>query len=185
MRKLRRDEVVDWQTWTDRRPAELARILAVKEPRRVHLGPHLTFLFESADTVRWQVQEMMRVERIVREADVQHEIDTYNELLGGDGELGCTLLVEIDDPADRARKLAEWRDLPDALYLERADGERVRPVVDRRQIGEDRLSAVQYLRFPVRGEAPVAIGSDHPAYAHRAPLAPAQRAALAEDLRSA
>jgi hypothetical protein len=181
MRKMHRDAVVDWQTWTDRRPAELERILALKAPRRVHVGPHVTLLFENAETVRWQVQEMLRIERIVREADVQHEIDTYNELLGGDGELGVTLLVEIDDAAVRAEKLVAWRDLPDHAYLEHADGTRVRAVIDRRQIGEHRLSTVQYLRFLV-GSAPVAAGCDHPLYTHRTLLDEDQRAALAADL---
>ncbi|MEZ4237430.1 MAG: DUF3501 family protein [Myxococcota bacterium] len=182
MDKLQREQVVDFQTWTDQRPGELERIQAHKAPRRVHLGDHLTFLFETTDTVRWQVQEMMRVERIVRETDIRHEIDTYNELLGGPGQLGCTLLVEIDDPAARAEKLRAWLGLPDHLYLELEGGERVRPEVDRRQIGEDRLSSVQYLRFDTGGRPPVAIGCDLPAYEARAALTEEQRAALSADL---
>jgi hypothetical protein len=80
--------------------------------RRVHVGPHLTVLFENHETVRYQVQEMMLAERIVRETDVQHELDTYTELLGGPGELSATLLIEIEEPRERDEKLVRWLDLP-------------------------------------------------------------------------
>ena len=182
MNPVRREELVDYVTWSERRPAELARILPIKAARRVHLGPELTLLFENRDTIRYQVQEMMRVERIVREADVRHELETYNELLGGPGELGVTLLIEIDDPRRREEQLPRWLDLPQSLWLELEDGTRVHPHVDPRQIGETRVSAVQYLRFSVGRRAPVAAGTDFPELALRVALAPEQRAALAEDL---
>ena len=184
MRKVGREEVVDWQTWSDRRAAEQPRVLAAKELRRVHVAEHLTLLFENAETIRYQVQEMLRVERIVREADVRHEIDTYNELIGGDGELGCTLLVGIDDPAARAEKLARWVDLPDRLYLKLPGGALVRPRIDERQRSSGKLSTVQYLTFAVGREAPLAAGCDHPEQRGETELRPEQRAALAEDLAS-
>ena len=182
MKPVTRDELVDWVTWTERRPAEIGAVLAAKAARRIHVGEHLTFLFENRTTVRYQVQEMIRVEKIVREADVVHELDTYNELLGGEGELGCTLLVEIDDPALRAAKLAAWTDLPERVYLALADGRRVRARVDDRQRTGSRLSTVQYLKFSTAGAVPVAVGCDHPEEAGETALSPEQRAALAEDL---
>jgi hypothetical protein len=142
----------------------------------------LTFLFENRDTVRYQVHEMMRAEQIVREADIRHELDTYNELLGGPGELGCTLLIGIDDPAERATKLGEWLALPQHVYAERPDGTRVRATFDPRQVGDERLSSVQYMKLPVGAEAPVAIGVDLPGLEVREALTDAQRAALADDL---
>ncbi len=184
MKPVRREELVDYVTWSERRPAELARMLPLKALRRVHLGAELTLLFENRDTVRYQVQEMMRVERIVRESDIQHELETYNELLGGPGELGATLLIEIDDPRRRDEKLPQWLELPRRIYVELADGTRVRAEVDERQIGETRVSAVQYLRFPVGERAPVALGTDFPELQTRVVLSGDQRAALAEDLRS-
>jgi len=78
MKLVRREELLDWMTWSDRRPQVLPAILAAKSVRRVHLGDELTLLFENADTVRYQIQEMMRVERLVRESDIQHELETYN-----------------------------------------------------------------------------------------------------------
>src|SRR5690606_35047895 len=105
--------------------------LAAKAIRRVVLGDGtFTCLLENRETVRYQVQEMMRAEQIVREADIQHELSTYNELLGGPGELGCTLLIGIDDETERAAKLQAWRDLPRHVYAERPDGTRVRATFD-------------------------------------------------------
>src|SRR5262249_19603110 len=99
--------------------------MVAKEARRVHVGEHLTLLFENRETVRYQIQEMMRTERLVKEAEIQHEIDTYNELLGGPGELGCTLLIELDDPELRREKLQEWWSLPEEIYLVLEDGAHV------------------------------------------------------------
>ena len=144
------------------------------------IGP-LTFLFENATTVRYQVLEMMRVERIVRERDIQHELDTYNELLGGDGQLGLTLLISIQGEEARNVKLRAWLGLLPTLYMELADGTRVRGTWDERQVGTDRLSSVQYLKFQV-GEAPVAAGCEHPDINLRLVLSDETRQALADDL---
>jgi len=150
----------------------------------VHVGGVLTFLFENTATARYQVQEMVRIERIVREADILHELETYNELLGGAGELGCTLMIELDDPAERAIKLREWLALPRHIYARLEDGSKVYACFDGRQVGDERLSSVHYIKFPVGGRVPVAIGADHPGLVVEARLEPAQRAALAADLAS-
>ena len=105
MQPVRREEILDYVTYGEQREQIRAAVLKIKEPRRIHLGPHMTFLFENRDTVRYQIQEMVRVERLVKESEIQHEIETYNELLGGPGELGASLLVVIDDPAQRAVQL--------------------------------------------------------------------------------
>jgi len=184
MKPVTRDEIVDYVTYTDRRPELRARVLAAKAARRYHVGRVLTFLFENHDTVRYQVQEMMRVERIVREADIHHELTTYNELIPAAGQLKCTVLVEIDDPDRREVKLPQWLDLNGTLYLETEDGDRVRPTWDPAQVGTERISAVQYLTFDVGGRLPVAIGSEHADedLQGRHPFAQSERAALAEDL---
>jgi hypothetical protein len=184
MRKVKRSDVLDFKTYNDQREAFRQRILEEKAKRRIHLGEHLTFLFESTDTILYQVQEMMRLEQTVREAEIQHEIATYNQLLGDDGELGCTLLIEIDDSVDRARKLQQWLALPKHLYLKLEDGSRVRATWDPAQVGEGRLSSVQYLKFRVGPGAPTAIGSDHPSLTLEAALSDAQRETLRADLRS-
>lgn len=184
MKKVLRSEILDYVTYTERRPEISASAQRAKAARRVHVGEYLTLLFENAETMRYQVQEMMRVERLVREEDICHELDTYNELLGGDGELGCTLLVEIEDQAERDAKLVLWLDVPDRVYLRLADGEKVYATIDERQRSRGRLSTVQYLKFGLRGRAPVALGCDDPAIAAETVLDAAQRAALRSDLGS-
>lgn len=184
MRKVQRADVIDYQTYNDGREAYRARVLEEKSARRVHVGEHLTFLFETTETIRYQIQEMMRLEHMVREADIQHEIDTYNTLLGDTGELGCTLLIEIDDAADRTQKLAAWLGLPEHLYMRTADGRKVRAKWDPAQVGEQRLSSVQYLKFELGAGVPVAIGADHPELTLETELTEAQRRTLEADLRA-
>jgi hypothetical protein len=167
----------------ERSRAELRpAVMEAKRRRRVHVAGVLTFLFENAATIRYQVQEMVRAERMTKEADIQHELETYNELLGGRGELGCTLLIELEDPAERAAKLHAWLGLPAHLYLKLDDGTTVRALFDPRQVGDDRLSSVQYLKFDVQGRVPVAIGSDLPALTAETALTEEQREALRQDL---
>jgi uncharacterized protein DUF3501 len=184
MRKVNRSEVVDFQTYNDRRDTFRQHVLTEKAKRRIHVGEYLTFLFESTDTILYQVQEMMRIEQIVREKDVQHEIDTYNQLLGSRGELGCTLLIEIDDQAARNDKLTAWLNLPAHLYLRLDDGSQARAVWDSAQVGDTRLSSVQYLKFVVGERAPVSIGCDHPELQVETPLSAAQRATLTADAQA-
>jgi hypothetical protein len=184
MRRVRREEILDLAAYERSRAEIRAAVMDAKALRRVHVGEVLTFLFENTATMRYQVQEMVRAERMRGEAEIRHELETYNELLGGKGELGVSLLIEIPLPEERDRKLREWVDLPRHLYVETEDGEKVRPTFDPRQVGTDRLSSVQYLKFDVRGRVPVAVGSDLPQLQARTPLTPEQRAALASDLAS-
>jgi Protein of unknown function (DUF3501) len=179
--KVDLSQILKLDEYDARRDAIRARVMEEKRRRRVHAGP-LTFLFENAETVRYQVQEMLRAERLYRPAEVQHELDTYNELLGGPGELGCTLLIELTDPVERDAKLRAWRGLPGHLYARSADGRLSRPRYDARQVGDDRLSSVQYLKFPAPTGAPIAIGSDLPGLELETALTPDQRAALDADL---
>ena len=185
MKPIQRDEILDYATYGDHRASIRRSAMDAKAARRIHVGPNLTFLFENRETVRYQIQEMMRVERIVREADIAHEMRTYNELLGSDGAVCATLLVEIDDEAERDQKLTAWVGLNETLYAVLPDGARVTPTWDARQVGDARLSSVQYLTFDLGGVAPVALGSSHPELTVEAPLTDAQRAALQADLDEA
>ena len=183
MRTVQRSDIVDYITYSEIREAFQKEVFAEKAQRRIHVGECFTFLSENALTIRYQIQEMMRAEKIVKEKDILHEIDTYNSILGGDGELGCTLMIEIDDPQKRDLKLREWINLPEHVYAELQDGTKAYARFDEAQIGEDRLSSVQYLKFPVSGAAPVAIGIDLPGCEARTLLTENQRSALQEDLR--
>jgi hypothetical protein len=182
MRAVEPEEILPLSAYDVWRPVVREGIQVVKRARRVHLGEHLTFLFENADTVRYQVQEMLRVERREKLEEVLHEVRTYNELLGGPGELGCTLLIELTDPAERDVRLREWLSLPRHLFAVLEGGERIGATFDERQVGDDRLSSVQYLCFPVRGEVPVALACDLPGFDVEVRLDEVTREALKADL---
>lgn len=182
MAPVERAEILDFLTYADRREAIRASVLAAKALRRVHLGEHLTLLFENRETIRYQVQEMVRAEQLVRESDIRHELDTYNAVLGGEGELGCTLLIEIPDPALRPTLLRRWRGLPAHLHMTFTDGTRVAARFDPEQMNEEKLSSVQFLTFAVGTRVPAALLVDLPGLLAAAPLPPATQRALLEDL---
>ena len=160
MKPVERSEILDYVTYGEERDAIRDSALEAKRVRRIHIGEPFTLLFENRETIRYQVLEMVRVEQIVKEADIQHEVDTYNELVGSGGKLCATLLIGLPDAEERAVKLRAWLGLLEHLYAKTEAGERVTPSWDPRQVGEDRLSSVQYLSFDFRGRAPVAFGID-------------------------
>jgi hypothetical protein len=165
------------------------RMMALKDRRRVRVGDHLTFLFENRETVRYQVQEMLRIERIVKPQDIRHELDTYNELVPGPGQLSASLLIEYGTPEERAVHLRELLGIENHVWLV-VDGTAPVPAAfDARQISTDRVSSVQYIKFQLSPEqvARFAKGAsirvDHPYYSFEHPLTPAELPELAEDLR--
>ena len=182
MKPVHRDEIVDYVTYEDMRLGFRQEAMKAKTLRRIHIGDHLTLLFENRMTVRYQIQEIIRSERIVRESDILHEINTYNELLGHDHELGCTLLIEIEDAEVRNEKLRQWWGLPEKIYLLLENQTRVTAIFDERQRGDGRLSSVQYLKFNTRGVVPVAAGVDLPDLTAETRLTDEQREALRADL---
>lgn len=171
-----------------------ARVIAEKRRRRLSIGPWASAVFENRDTVLLQIQEMVRTERITRAAAIQHEIDTYNELLPGDSELSCTLMVEIDDRAEREAFLVKAKGFESHVWLVAA-GNRVAARSKERTANAERTTAVHYLKFALPKEAADAIRGaprtgwsalvlevEHPAYSHRAELPAETIASLAEDL---
>ena len=191
MRKVERSEVLPLGEYETIRPRFLERIIAAKKHRRLAAGDHMTFIWENRDTVLFQIQEMLRVERITREKAVQYEIDTYNELVPGDGELFATLMIEYDDAEERSRALEELANLKDHVRLRL--GPRIAPARFELLPGEeeDRLPAVNYARFRVGPDAaaaqrdpsvPCTLEITHPAYPVEARLPDAMRAELADDL---
>ena len=182
MKPVKRSELLDYITYGEQREAIRDSALRAKSLRRILVGECFTFLFENRETVRYQVQEMMRIERIVKEDDIQHELDTYNELIHPAGTVGCTLLVGIEDEAERDQKLKEWMGLNEHIYAVCPDGKQVRPTWDPRQVGDTRLSSVQYLSFAFGSVAPTAIGIEMPGIEEETELSGPQREALADDL---
>lgn len=175
-----------------KRPALVQRIIALKARRRVEVGPWISLVFENRDTVLYQIQEMLRVERITDAAMIRHEIETYAELLPGEGELSLTLFVEISDAHLRSAALSKLGGIEKALTLQIDDDVPI-PAFDKRPIDPawerpGQATAVYYLGFRLtpeqrrafksgRGEAWLKFG--HPEYRHAAALSDAQRRELA------
>lgn len=169
-------------------------VIAVKEKRRVLLGDIMSLLFENRLTVLNQVQEMCRVERLVKAEAIQREIDVYNDLVPAPGELSATLLVEITEETHIQPRLDGLVGLSSGrhVWLE-LNGRKIFARFLEGQGREDRIAAVQYLRFPIgegpldrqalaSGPAPVILRIDHPGYRASAVLSPVMRAEIAEDL---
>jgi len=184
MRPVQRSQILDNTHYERTRGFSKAAVMEIKRRRRVHVGPYLTFLFENTTTIWYQIQEMLRAERIESEAEIQHELATYNALLGGPGQLGCCLLIEIDDPVLRDRRLREWRGLPGHVYMRCEGGATMRPIVDPAQRDEHRISAVQYLTFDLDHRRPISLGCDLPGLLVDTTLNREQRDALNDDLSS-
>lgn len=163
------------------------RMLEIKNRRRIRVGDHLTFLFENRDTVRYQVQEMMRIERIVKPAEIQHELNTYNELIPAQGELSASLLIEYETPEERSVHLTQLLGLENHTWLEAA-GQRTKAIFDNRQIGDTRISSVQYIKFKLTAAQVAAfpqearIVVDHNHYQAQRSFTEAERAELHQDL---
>ncbi len=189
MDPVRREEILGLAEYEAIRPQFRARVIEEKKRRRVAVGPSMTFVFENHDTVLFQVQEMLRTERITRPAAVQHEIDTYNELVPKAGELSATAMVEIPDPAQREAFLAAAKGLERKIALLVGD-RRVDADIEADRVLPDRASAVMYLKFrlpadlvaAVRGGARLRLVVDHTAYNATADLGQAVTSSLAEDL---
>ncbi|MFW5921300.1 MAG: DUF3501 family protein [Polyangiales bacterium] len=190
MKKIERSEILalgDYETVRDR---FRRRIIEMKKNRRIAVGDHMTFIFENRDTVLFQIQEMLRVERITSEKGIAHEVETYNSMVPGKGELFATLMIEYEDREERQRMLRELAGLRNHLSLRIGDAKITGDIELLPGEEEDRLPAVNYVRFEVgdvagalRDESQHAtLEVDHPAYRATTDLPMATRKALADDL---
>ena len=178
---VKRSEIFDYQTYEEHRGDTKSKIFEIKKHRRVHLGENLTFLFENHETIKYQIQEIMRVEKIVKESAILEELNTYNSFLGNSGELACVLLIEIEEESDRKPLLENWMGMEKCIYILDEVGNKIFAEHDPTQVGDRRLSAVQYLKFVIK-EPPIAIGCTFDELAGETELTKEQRNALAEDL---
>jgi hypothetical protein len=191
MPRIARDSLLTLEAYAKKRPELRASAIAHKRARTVHLGEHVTLLFEDETTIRYQVQEMLRIEKTFDEDGIRDELDAYNPLIPDGTNLKATMLIEYEDEDERRAALARLRDVEDKVWLSVAGEPRVAPVADEdldRETG-DKTSSVHFLRFELtpatiaawkRG-ADVAMGVDHPAYRVEMQLSPEQRRALAAD----
>jgi len=194
VRPLRRFEIVPLDRYGPLRDAYRERVIAYKRTRRVALGEHATLLFEDRETLRFQVQEMLWVERISDPAKVQAELDVYNELMPGEGELSATLFLEITEASEIRPTLERLVGLDRNLLLvlgEDPDALRIPAQFDSRQLEAARISAVQYVRFALDAPARERFAGprvrarlrvEHPHYRREEEIPPAVRAALVSSL---
>ena len=189
---IERDSLLSLEAYARQRNDFRARVIEHKKKRTLHLGGNLTLLFEDELTIRYQVQEMLRVERIFEEEGIRDELDAYNPLIPDGRNLKATLMVEFPDPEERKRKLHELIGIEDKAWLRVAAHERVWAIADEDvdRENDEKTSSVHFLRFELtqsmavalKGGAPLSIGIDHPRYAVSADTGAAVRASLARDL---
>ena len=191
IRPVTLDDVVGLERYESMRDDVRRRIIELKRARRLAVGDNVTFVFENHATVYFQIQEMLRAERITDLDAVREELAVYNALLPLPGELSTTMLIEITDPANVAERLLALLGIDEAVRLE-VGTHQVAAIFEPGRSKEDKLSAVQYVRFalppPARrgfldSSVPTRLVIDHPNYRAAAAIDGAVRASLSADLR--
>jgi len=193
MAKVSRESLMTLEAYAKARPAFRARVLEHKKNRKVGLGAHVTLLFEDELTVRYQIQEMLRIEKIFEEEGIEHELEAYNPLIPDGRNFKATMLIEYEDVDVRRRELARLRGIEDRLWVQVEGLPKVHAIADEdlERENEDKTSAVHFVRFELTDEmaaalkrgAALSVGVDHENYrAEASPLPAAVRAALVADL---
>ena len=190
---ITRESLLTLEAYARERPAFRTKVLAHKKARTVHLGEHVTLLFEDELTIRYQIQEMLRIEKTFEEAGIRDELDAYNALVPDGTNLKATMLIEYEDVGERHAALAKLRGIEKRTWLKVDGFNRVHAIADEdlERENDEKTSAVHFLRFELerpmiaalkRGAA-LGFGIDHPAYSAAVPaVTDATRAALVTDL---
>jgi Protein of unknown function (DUF3501) len=189
---IKRDSLMSLETYARERASFRAKVLEHKKKRTVHLGEHLTLQFEDELTIRYQVQEMLRIERIFEEEGIQGELDAYNPLIPDGSNWKATMLIEYPDADERRRMLGVLKGIERRVWVQVQDCEPVSAIADEdlERENEEKTASVHFLRFELsaamrerlRRGAGLTVGVDHPQYSARAELQPEVRTALAADL---
>jgi len=194
MAKLTLNGLMTLEAYAKARNTIRAEVMAHKKNRNVALGDHLTLIFEDELTMRYQVQEMLRVEKIFEEAGIQDELDTYNPLIPDGSNWKATMMIEYEDIEERRNMLTQLVGIEDRVWVQVAGLARVYAIADEdleRTTGQ-KTSAVHFLRFELtagmigalKQGAALSMGVDHPRYhATLDPITPAVRASLLQDLQ--
>ena len=193
MGAITRETLLSLEAYAKERGPFRARVIAHKKARTVHLGAHLTLLFEDELTVRYQIQEMLRIEKIFEDEGIRDELDAYNPLVPDGTNLKATMLLEYEDAEERKAALARLIGIEDRIWVQVEACARVHAIADE-DLGrenDEKTSAVHFLRFELtpdmvaalkRGGG-LAIGADHPACTEAIPAVSAEtRSALVADL---
>ena len=191
MQKLTRTDLLTLEAYAQQRGEFRARVITHKKKRSVHIGAHLTLIFEDRLSVQYQVQEMLRIERIFEGAGIQDELDAYNPLIPDGGNLKATLLIEYPDVEQRKRELIRLRHIEHAIVLSVLGHTPVAAIADEdmERSNDEKTAAVHFLRFELdaamiadwNAGAPVTLASTLPAMPAEVTLTPEQRCMLAAD----
>lgn len=189
MDKVVLEDIVGNAAYEKKREQSRQRIIEIKRRRRVSVGDQVTLVFENRDTVIFQIQEMMRAERISDLDKIREEIDVYNELIPAPGELSATLFLEIEDQTHLREDLLKFLGIDESVYL-KVGNHSIHARFEEGHSKEDKISAVQYVKFPfseaivqafVKGEKTELV-IDHPNYQARTVIGPDTRQSLVKDL---
>ncbi len=191
MQKLTRADLLTLEAYAQQRGEFRTRVIAHKKKRSVHIGEHLTLIFEDRLSVQYQVQEMLRIERIFEGAGIQDELDAYNPLIPDGGNLKATLLIEYPDVEQRKLELVRLRHIEHAIVLSVLGHTPVAAIADEdmERSNDEKTAAVHFLRFELdaamiadwNAGAPVTLASTLPAMPAEVTLTPEQRCMLAAD----
>ena len=176
MKKLTPGELLTLEVYARERNAFRAKVLVHKRLRQVGVGPNTTWCFEDRTTIQYQVQEMLRTERIFEPEGITEELESYNPLIPDGRNWKVTLLVEFVDPAERQRRLTQLKGIEDRCWVQVRDHARVHAIADEdlERENDEKTSAVHFLRFELdaamisslRAGTGLAMGVDHPSYSH-------------------
>jgi hypothetical protein len=190
MRPVDPAEILDLTAYEKSRVEFMQRMIDYKKSRRVSVGDSLTFIFENRETVIFQIQELTRAERTVDPEQIAIECKVFNELVPGKDELSATLMIEITDPEMIRPELDRLVGIDEHVYLDIGDSS-IRATFDEKQFEEDRISAVQYVRFPLGAELAarfrdpsqrIVLRVEHPVYREATEITGETRASLVADL---
>lgn len=193
MAHIKRDSLMPLEAYAKARPEFRAKVMAHKKDRTLQLGENVTLIFEDELTIRYQVQEMLRAERIFEEDGINDELAAYNPLVPDGSNWKCTMMIEYPDESERRAWLSRLIGIEDKVYVQVAGCERVYAIADEdlERENDQKTSSVHFMRFELtpamvsalRGGAELAIGVDHPSYAARLQrVSDASRASLMADL---
>ena len=193
MKKLTRADLYGLEKYAEMRAAFRAQVIAHKEHRRVPIGPHATLYFEDHLTIQYQIQEMLRAERIFDAEGIEEELAAYNPLIPDGSNWKATFMIEYDDVGERQQALARMTHIEDRVWVQVSGYERVWAVADEdmERTNDAKTSAVHFLRFElmpamiatVKEGAPIVLGIDHDAYRYQVNgLAPQIQQSLLQDL---
>ena len=193
MQKISRGDLMSLEQYAQQRKRMREEIIAHKRKRNVQVGPNMTWCFEDRMTIAYQIQEMLRIERIFESEGIQSELDAYNPLVPDGSNWKATLLIEYPDPTERARELAQLKGVEDRCWIRVSELARVFAIADEdiERENAEKTSSVHFLRFELsdtmigalKDRAPLFIGVDHPQYRHDvSPVPAAVRESLIHDL---